>query len=56
MKLTVIDKVTNFMVTIPIHQSRSVEIGYALIEYVFSKYCIPECMIMDQDIAFMSTD
>ena len=52
--LVVIDEVTNFMVTIPIYQSRSEEIGDALIEHVFSKYSIPECMIMDQDSAIMS--
>ena len=45
--LVVIDEVTNFMVTVPICQSRSEEIGDALIEHVFSKYHIPECMIMD---------
>ena len=32
--LVVLDEVTNFMVTIPIHQSRSEEIGHALIEQV----------------------
>ena len=53
--LVVIDEVTNFMVTIPIYQSRSEEIGDALIEHVLSKYSVPECMVMDQDHAFMST-
>ena len=38
----------------PIYQSRSEEIGNALIENVISKYCIPEYIIMDQDSAFMS--
>ena len=42
------------MVTIPICQSRSQEIGNALIENVFSKYSIPECIIMNQDGALMS--
>ena len=42
------------MVTIPIYQSRSEEIADALIEHVYSKYSIPECMIMDQVSAFMS--
>ena len=39
----------------PIHQSRSEEIGDALIENVISKYCVPNCIIMDQDSAFMSS-
>ena len=30
--LCIIDKVTNYLITIPIHQSRSEEIGDALIE------------------------
>ena len=49
------DEVTNFMVTIPIHQLRSEGIHDILIQYVFSKYSIPENMIMDLDSAFMST-
>ena len=36
--LVVIDEVAKIMVTLPIHQSRSEEIGDALIEHVFSKY------------------
>ena len=38
----------------PIHHSRSEEIGDALIEHIISKYCIPDYIIMDQDSAFMS--
>ena len=53
--LVVIHVVTNFMVTIPMYQSRSEEIGYASIGHMFSKYSIPECMIMNQDSAFIST-
>ena len=53
--LCVIDEVTNYLITIPIHQARSEEIGDALIDNVISKYGIPEYMIMDQDSAFMST-
>ena len=37
------------------HHSRSEEVGEALIEHVISKYCAPNCIIMDQDSAFMST-
>ena len=40
---------------VPIFQARSEEIGEALIENVTPKYCIPECIIMDQDSTFMSS-
>ena len=53
--LCVIDEMTNYLITIPIYQVRSEEIEDALIDNVISKYSIPECMIMDQDSAFMST-
>ena len=53
--LCVIDEMTNYLITIPIHQDRSEEIGDALIDNVISKYGISEYMIMDQDSAFMST-
>ena len=52
--LCIIDKVTNYLVTVPIFQARSEEIGEALTENVIMKYCIPEYIIMDQDSAFMS--
>ena len=48
-------KLTNYLVTVPIFQARSEEIGEALIENVIRKYCIPEYIIMDQDSAFMSS-
>ena len=51
--LCVIDEVTNYIITAPIKQSRS-EVGEALKNNVFSKYCIPDYMIMDLDSAFMS--
>ena len=35
--LCVIDEVTNYMITAPIKQSRSEEVGEALINNVFSK-------------------
>ena len=50
-----IDEMTNYLITVPIYQSRSEEIGETLIEYVISKYCAPNCIIMDQDSAFMFT-
>ena len=53
--LCIIDKVTNYLITIPIHHSRSEEVGEALIEHVISKFCAPNCIIMDQDSTFMST-
>ena len=53
--LCVIDEMTNYLITIPIHQDRSEQIGDALIDNVISKYGTPEYMIMDQDSAFMST-
>ena len=53
--LCVIDEMTNYLITMPIHQARSEEIGDALIDNVISKYGIPEYIIMDQDSAFMST-
>ena len=53
--LCVIDQVTNYSITVPIHQSKSEEIGDALIENVITKYCVPEYIIMDQDSTFMSS-
>ena len=51
----IIDEVTNYLITVPIHQSRSEEIGDSLIENVTSKYCVPDYIIKDQDSAFMSS-
>ena len=53
--LFIIDEMTNYLITVPIYHSRSEEVGEALIEHVISKYCAPNCIIMDQDSAFMST-
>ena len=53
--LCIIDEVTKYLVTVPIFQARSEEIGEALIENVIMKSCIPEYIIMDQDSAFMSS-
>ena len=47
-------KVTNYLITVPIYQSKAEEIGDALIEHVITKYCVPDCIIIDQDSAFMS--
>ena len=53
--LCIIDEVTNYLVTVPIFQAISEEIGEALIENVIMKFCTPEYIIMDQDSAFMSS-
>ena len=52
--LCIIDEVTNYLVTVPIYQAKSEEIGEAIIENMITKHCIPEYIIMDQDSAFMS--
>ena len=53
--LCIIDKETNFLVTVPIFQAKSEEVGEALLEHIITKYCIPEYILMDQDSAFMSS-
>ena len=53
--LCIINEETNYLITVPIYQAKSEEIGEALIENVITKYCIPEYIIMDQDSAFMSS-
>ena len=53
--LCIIDKMTNYFITVSIHHARSEEVGEALIEHIKSKFCAPDCIIMDQDSAFMST-
>ena len=53
--LCVTDEVTNYLITVPIYHAKSEEVGEALIENIIAKYCIPDCIIMDQDSAFMSS-
>ena len=53
--LHITDEVTNCLITVPIYQAKSEEIGEALIENVIMKYYIPEYIKMDQDRAFMSS-
>ena len=53
--LCIIDEMTNYLITVPIHHARSEEVGEALIGHIISKFCAPNCIIMDQDSAFMST-
>ena len=38
--LCVIDEETNYLITVPIHQDKSQEVGGALIENVITKYCV----------------
>ena len=53
--MCVIYEVTNYLITVPINQSKSEEIGDALKESVTTLYCVPEYIIMDQDSTFMSS-
>ena len=53
--LCIIDEVTNYLITVPIHQAKSEEVGQTLIENVTTKYCISEYIIMDQESTFMSS-
>ena len=52
--LCIIDKVTNYLIMVPIYQSKAGEIGDALIEHIITKYCIPDCIIIDQEGTFIS--
>ena len=52
--LCIIDKMMNYLTTVPIFLSSSEEVGEVLIEHVISIFCAPDCIIMDQDSAFMS--
>ena len=53
--LCIIDEKTNYLITAPLYQARSEEVGEALIENDISKFGMPEYMMMDQDSAFMSS-
>ena len=53
--LGVIDEMTNYLITALLYQARSEEVGEVLIENVISTFGMPEYMIMDQDIAFISS-
>ena len=45
--LCIIDKMTNYLITVPIYHSRSEEVGEALTEHVILKFGAPNCIIMD---------
>ena len=53
--LCIIDEVTNYLITTPLYEAKSKEVGEALIENVITKFGTPDYMIMDQDSAFMSS-
>ena len=53
--LCMIDEMTNYLITAPLYQARSEDIGEALIENVITKFGTPDYMMMDQDSAFMSS-
>ena len=53
--LCIRDEVMNYLIMVPIHQSRSEEIGDALIGNIVTKYCVPDYIIMDQYSTFMSS-
>ena len=50
--LCIIDEVTNYLIMVPIYQSKVEEVGEALIEHAITKYCIPDCIMLDQDSIF----
>ena len=53
--LCITDEVMDYLIMAPIYQFKAEEIGEALIEDAVMKYCIPGCIIMDQDSTFMSS-
>ena len=53
--LCIIDEVTNYLVSAPLYQVKSEEVGDALIEHIISKYGTPEYIMMNQDSTFMSS-
>ena len=52
--LCIINEITNYIITAPVKQAKSEEIEEILINSVFSKYCVPDYIIMDLDSVFMS--
>ena len=53
--LCIINEVTNYLITVPMFQAKLEEVGEAILEHVITEHCIPDCTIMDQDSAFMSS-
>ena len=52
--LRITDEVTNYLITVPIYQPKAEEIGDVLIKHIIIKYCISDCIIMDQESTFIS--
>ena len=53
--LCIIDEVSNNLITVPVYQSKAKETGDALIEHIMTKYCTPDCIMMDEESTFMSS-
>ena len=53
--LCIMDEVTNYLITVPIYQSKVEEVVESLIEHIITIYCVPDCIVMDQDSTFMSS-
>ena len=53
--LCIINEVTNYLIIVPIHEAKSDKVEDALTENIITKYCVAEYIIMDQDIAIMSS-
>ena len=53
--LCMIDEMTNNLLTTPLYQARSEEVGEALIENIISNFGTADYMMMDQDSVFMSS-
>ena len=47
--LCIIDEVTNYLITVPMHPAKSEEVGEACMENVITKYCVLEYIILDQE-------
>ena len=53
--LCIINEVSNYLIMVPIYQSKVEEIGDVFIENIITKYCIPDCIIINQESAFISS-
>ena len=53
--MCIIGEVANYLFTVSLHQSKSEEIGDALIENIITKYCVSDYITMDQDTTFISS-
>ena len=53
--LGIILEVANYLIMVPVYPSEAEEVHEAFIEHVITKYCIPDCIIMEQDSTFISS-